>query len=94
METTQASFSHFLWENPVGEARKDALKLNFDRRVKVEFHGTEVIVAEAAIDGHTVLVHHSSVAKLRAVRFAWHQEAQPNLVNGAGLPAAPFRSDN
>jgi hypothetical protein len=29
-------------ENPMGEARTDALKLDFDRRVKVEFHGTKV----------------------------------------------------
>ena len=26
-----------------------------------------------------------------AVRFAWHKLAEPNLVNAAGLPAAPFR---
>jgi len=26
----------------MGEARKDALKLNFDRRLKLEFHGTKV----------------------------------------------------
>jgi hypothetical protein len=31
-----------LWENPMGEARKDALRLNFDRRLKLEFHGTKV----------------------------------------------------
>ncbi|MHC4539916.1 MAG: IS1380 family transposase [Planctomycetota bacterium] len=42
METTQASFSHFLRENPMGEARKDALRLDFDRRLKLEFHGTKV----------------------------------------------------
>jgi hypothetical protein len=24
------------------------------------------------------------------VRFGWHQMAEPNLVNGAGLPASPF----
>jgi hypothetical protein len=42
METTQASFSHLLWENPMGEARKDALRLDFDRRLKLEFHGTKV----------------------------------------------------
>ena len=42
METTQAIFSHFLRENPVGESRKDALRLDFDRRLKVEFHGTKV----------------------------------------------------
>ena len=26
----------------MGEARKDALKLDFDRRLKLEFHGTKV----------------------------------------------------
>jgi sialate O-acetylesterase len=26
------------------------------------------------------------------VRFGWHEEAEPNLVNGAGLPASPFRT--
>jgi hypothetical protein len=42
METTQAGFSHSLQENPMGEARKDALRLDFDRRLKLEFHGTKV----------------------------------------------------
>ena len=42
MDTTQASFSHSLCENPMGEARKDTLRLNFDRRLKLEFHGTKV----------------------------------------------------
>ena len=29
-------------ENLMGEARKDALRLNFDRKLKLEFHGTKV----------------------------------------------------
>ncbi len=29
-------------ENLIGEARKDALRLNFDRKLKLEFHGTKV----------------------------------------------------
>ena len=28
-----------------------------------------------------------------AVRFAWHQQAEPNLSNKDGLPASPFRTD-
>ena len=28
-----------------------------------------------------------------AVRFGWHQEAEPNLSNREGLPASPFRTD-
>ncbi len=42
METTQASFSRSLRENPMGEARKGALRLDFDRRLKLEFHGTKI----------------------------------------------------
>ena len=42
METTEATFDHFLRENPMGEAHKDALRLDFDRRLKLEFHGTKV----------------------------------------------------
>jgi len=42
METTQATFDHSLRENPMGEARKDALRLNFDHTLKLEFHGTKV----------------------------------------------------
>ena len=41
-ETIQAIFDHLAWENLMGEARKDALKLDFDRRLKLEFHGTKV----------------------------------------------------
>jgi hypothetical protein len=42
METTQASFSPSFRDNPMGEARKDALRLDFDRRLKLEFHGTKI----------------------------------------------------
>ena len=35
METTQASLDYLTWENPMGETRKDALKL--------EFHGAKVV---------------------------------------------------
>ncbi len=42
METTQASLDHLTWENPMGERCKDALRLDFNRKLKVEFHGTKV----------------------------------------------------
>ena len=42
METTQASLDHSLRENPMGEPRKDAVRLNFDHRLKLEFHGTKI----------------------------------------------------
>lgn len=49
--------------------------------------------AEATIDGETVLVKSPQVAAPAAVRFGWHQLAEPNLANEAGLPASPFRTD-
>jgi len=42
METTQPTLDHLIWENPMGETRKDALRLNFDHKLKLEFHGTKV----------------------------------------------------
>lgn len=52
------------------------------------------VPAEAVIDGETVVVHSPQVARPVAVRFAWHQNATPNLMNKAGLPASPFRTDD
>jgi sialate O-acetylesterase len=49
--------------------------------------------ARASIEGDTVLVFHPSVPEPLAVRFGWHQEARPNLINGEGLPASPFRAE-
>jgi hypothetical protein len=42
METTQASFDDSDSENPMGERCKDALRLDFDQKLKVEFHGTKI----------------------------------------------------
>jgi sialate O-acetylesterase len=50
--------------------------------------------AEAVIAGATVVVTHPQVLQPVAVRFGWHEAAAPNLVNGAGLPARPFRTDD
>ena len=53
----------------------------------------DFVEAKAEIDGQTVVVHADAVANPVAVRFGWHQEAEPNLSNKAGLPASPFRTD-
>ena len=41
----------------------------------------------------TIEVRAASVDKPRYLRFAWHMYARNNLVNSAGLPAFPFRTD-
>jgi len=48
--------------------------------------------AEATIDGDSVVLHAPKVDKPQAVRFAWHKLAEPNLINGAGLPTGAFRA--
>ncbi|MDX1963657.1 MAG: chitobiase/beta-hexosaminidase C-terminal domain-containing protein [Pirellulales bacterium] len=49
--------------------------------------------AQAKIDGDSVIVHSPQVPQPLFVRFGWKNTAQPNLVNSAGLPASPFRTD-
>jgi len=36
MDAIQAGFDYPKWENPMGERRKDALRVNFDRKLKLE----------------------------------------------------------
>jgi sialate O-acetylesterase len=50
--------------------------------------------AAAAIEGATLLVSSPEVDEPVAVRYAWSNSPEANLYNDAGLPAAPFRSDN
>lgn len=50
--------------------------------------------ADARIDGDTVLVWSDLISDPMAVRYAWSDNPTCNLYNQAGLPAAPFRSDD
>lgn len=42
MDAVQASFDCSDLENPMGERSKDALRVHFDQKLKLEFHGTKV----------------------------------------------------
>lgn len=52
------------------------------------------VSANAKIEGSTIVVWSDAVKNPKAVRFAWRNIPRPNLYNGAGLPASPFRTDN
>jgi sialate O-acetylesterase len=52
------------------------------------------VPATAKIEGDTIVVSSPEVKEPVAVRFGWNEEAMPNLTNGTGLPASPFRTDN
>lgn len=50
--------------------------------------------AVATIEGDSVVVRSAKVVKPIAVRFAWDETSQPNLMNKAGWPTGSFRSDD
>jgi sialate O-acetylesterase len=50
--------------------------------------------AQARIAGETVVVSHPDGKKVKYVRYAWADNPACNLVNGAALPASPFRTDD
>jgi len=51
------------------------------------------VPADARIEGSTVVVSSQQVSDPVAVRYAWADDPVCNLINQAGLPASPFRSD-
>lgn len=62
----------------------------------LELAGSDKIfhAASAKIDRGTLLVTSPKVKQPVAVRYAWSNAPVANLYDGAGLPAAPFRSDD
>ncbi len=53
------------------------------------------VAARARIEGDAVLVGSPLVPAPAAVRYAWADAPEgANLVNGDGLPASPFRTDD
>ena len=52
------------------------------------------VPASARIDGETVVVSSPRIKAPAAVRYAWGAADEPNLFNGAGLPASSFRTDD
>jgi len=48
--------------------------------------------AFAEINNNKILVSADKIKKPVAVRYGWSDTAEPNLCNGAGLPASSFRT--
>ena len=72
-----------------GLASRDAKPLDW---FEIAGKDGKFVKAQAVIDGNTILVSSDAIAKPTAARFAWDQEAVPNLINKEGLPAGPFRT--
>lgn len=65
-----------------------------DRSFAVAGKDRKFVWAIARIDGEDVIVSAPEVPEPVAVRYAWDTNPQACLVNDAGLPAVPFRSDD
>lgn len=67
-----------------------------DGRVSFEVAGEDrkFVPAVARLDGPTIVVEAPRVKAPVAVRYAWRNSPDARLFNAAGLPAAPFRSDD
>ena len=49
--------------------------------------------ANAILEGNEVIVYSDKVADPVAVRYAWADNPECNLINSEHLPAVPFRTD-
>ncbi|WP_346238605.1 sialate O-acetylesterase [Niabella insulamsoli] len=74
-----------------GLKSKDGQPLNFFEVADVNGDYHE---AEARIKDNKIYVYAKDVTHPYDVRFGWREDADPNLVNSAGLPALPFRTNN
>jgi sialate O-acetylesterase len=75
-----------------GLVAKDGAPL---RRFTIAGEDKAFVPAEAKMEGDTIVVNSPGVPKPVAVRYAWvGVPFDGNLFNGAGLPAAPFRTDD
>jgi|GEM_PF-7078854 len=52
------------------------------------------VFADAVIEGETLKVSSPQVMKPVAVRYAWADMPDVNVINAKGLPLSPFRTDN
>ncbi|MDR0419143.1 MAG: hypothetical protein LBH34_02895, partial [Prevotellaceae bacterium] len=52
------------------------------------------ILANAIIEGDSIIISSSSISNPTHVRYGWFSDGDISLYNTEGLPASPFRTDN
>jgi sialate O-acetylesterase len=55
--------------------------------------GTDYEPVKAVIDGEVIRLTSDTVTRITRARYNWNQQPNQELVNAAGLPAIPFRSE-
>jgi sialate O-acetylesterase len=73
-----------------GLASRDGKPLDWFEIIDADEGG--FVKADARIDGDSVILSAADVKHPVAMRFAWSGLAEPNLMNGEGLPAGAFRA--
>jgi sialate O-acetylesterase len=97
------------WSGPIFRSAQrdgDRMVLTFDHSTGLKASSGELqgfaiagrdkkfVWASAKIDGRKIIVWNDTVREPVAVRYAWAGNPKCNLVNAAGLPASPFRTDD
>jgi sialate O-acetylesterase len=98
-----------IWSGPIFHSAQrdgDRMVIEFDhaeglKAASGELSGFAVagsdqkfVWANAAISSRKVIVSSKAVPEPVAVRYGWAANPKCNLINGAGLPASPFRTDD
>ncbi|MEZ0256614.1 MAG: alpha/beta hydrolase fold domain-containing protein [Chthoniobacter sp.] len=98
-----------LWTGPLlhdAKAENGKMTLTFDHATGLkatmgELEGFAIagedrkfVWGSVRIEGEKVIVWSDAIAKPMAVRYSWAANPKGNLVNAAGLPASPFRTDD
>lgn len=78
------------FDNAQGLASRDGQPLSWFEIIDADEGG--FVKAEARVENGAVVLSSPEVKHPVAMRFAWDMLAEPNLVNGAGLPASAFRA--
>lgn len=73
-----------------GLASRDGQPLTWFEVIDADRGG--FVKADARIEGDAVVLTAAAAPRPVAMRFAWSMLAEPNLMNGAGLPASAFRA--
>jgi sialate O-acetylesterase len=80
------------FDHASGLASRDGKPLTWFEIIDADEGG--FVPAEAKVEGSSVVLSSAEVKHPVALRFAWSMLAEPNLMNGAGLPAGAFRAGN
>ncbi len=90
-QVTKEGNSLRIWfDNAKGLKAVDGLRL---RDFQIAGQDGVYYIADAIINGETVLLSHPAVSRPCNAKYAFKDVTLGNLINAAGLPAVPFRTD-